>query len=94
MIGDRSYDEVAAMDIVIWTRARWAGPSPLSVRRPSPLQKPPSAPPPLFVGKSFPAKFDEENPSTPISSVLLVQADEGVSHLVVDRIDVVYHNLP
>ncbi|KZV30243.1 hypothetical protein F511_40392 [Dorcoceras hygrometricum] len=29
LIGDRSYDEVAAMDIVIWTRARWAGPNPL-----------------------------------------------------------------
>ncbi|KZV49122.1 hypothetical protein F511_08433 [Dorcoceras hygrometricum] len=28
LIGDRSYDEVAAIDIVIWTRARWTGPSP------------------------------------------------------------------
>ncbi|KZV20972.1 hypothetical protein F511_36983 [Dorcoceras hygrometricum] len=54
----------------------------------------PSPPSPLFAGKSFPAKFDEENPSAPISSVLIVQADEGVSHLVVDRIDVVYRNLP
>ncbi|KZV49956.1 hypothetical protein F511_04264 [Dorcoceras hygrometricum] len=29
LIGDRSYDEVAAIDIVIWTRARWTGPSPI-----------------------------------------------------------------
>ncbi|KZV24197.1 hypothetical protein F511_09141 [Dorcoceras hygrometricum] len=33
-------------------------------------------------GQSF-----EENPSVPISSGLLVQADEGVSHPVVDLID-------
>ncbi|KZV14083.1 phosphoenolpyruvate carboxylase 2-like [Dorcoceras hygrometricum] len=41
-----------------------------------------------------PAKFDEENPSTPISSGLLVQADEGVSHPVVDLIDDIYRRLP
>ncbi|KZV54618.1 hypothetical protein F511_02652 [Dorcoceras hygrometricum] len=32
-------------------------------------------------------QLDEENPSTPISSGLLVQADEGVSLPVVDLID-------
>ncbi|KZV16309.1 knotted1 induced1 [Dorcoceras hygrometricum] len=46
--------------------------------------------PPEFVS----ANLDEENPSAPISSGLLVQADEGVSHLVVDLIDVVYRHLP
>ncbi|KZV57735.1 hypothetical protein F511_21786 [Dorcoceras hygrometricum] len=40
-------------------------------------------------GKSF-----EENPSVPISSGLLVQADEGVLYPVVDLIDVIYRRLP
>ncbi|KZV56663.1 hypothetical protein F511_41130 [Dorcoceras hygrometricum] len=39
-------------------------------------------------------QLDEENPSAPISSGLLVQADKGVLFLVMDRIDVVYRNLP
>ncbi|KZV38208.1 hypothetical protein F511_30224 [Dorcoceras hygrometricum] len=39
-------------------------------------------------------QFDEENPFMLISSVLLVQADEGVSFLVVDRIGDIYRNLP
>ncbi|KZV49185.1 alcohol dehydrogenase-like 5 [Dorcoceras hygrometricum] len=39
-------------------------------------------------------QFDEENPFVLISSVLLVQADEGVSVLVVDRIGDIYRNLP
>ncbi|KZV58310.1 hypothetical protein F511_19925 [Dorcoceras hygrometricum] len=38
--------------------------------------------------------FDEENPFVLISSVLLVQADEGVSFLVMDRIGDIYRNLP
>ncbi|KZV15577.1 hypothetical protein F511_39617 [Dorcoceras hygrometricum] len=41
-----------------------------------------------------PANLDEENPSVPISSGLLVQADEGVSYPIVDLIDIVYRNLP
>ncbi|KZV47475.1 carboxyl-terminal-processing peptidase 1, chloroplastic [Dorcoceras hygrometricum] len=41
-----------------------------------------------------PANLDEENPSVPISSGLLVQADEVVSSPIVDLIDVVYRNLP
>ncbi|KZV19786.1 hypothetical protein F511_18785 [Dorcoceras hygrometricum] len=115
LIGDRSYDEVAAMDIVIWTRARWVGPSPslilfnielrvdfntlntlnltlnlaLAAALP-PLYKPP--PPPRQ--KIVSGQFDEENPFMQISSVLLVQADEGVSFLVVDRIGDFYRNLP
>ncbi|KZV53700.1 hypothetical protein F511_28612 [Dorcoceras hygrometricum] len=39
-------------------------------------------------------QFDEENPFMLISSVLLVQTDEGVSFLVVDRIGDFYRNLP
>ncbi|KZV32664.1 VHS domain-containing protein [Dorcoceras hygrometricum] len=39
-------------------------------------------------------QLDEENPFMLISSVLLVQADEGVSFLVVDRIGDFYRNLP
>ncbi|KZV31904.1 hypothetical protein F511_24633 [Dorcoceras hygrometricum] len=39
-------------------------------------------------------QLDEENPFVQNSSVLLVQADEGVSVLVVDRIGVIYRNLP
>ncbi|KZV13644.1 hypothetical protein F511_45194 [Dorcoceras hygrometricum] len=51
-------------------------------RRPSP---PPTSP------EIVPALFFEENPFVLISSVLLVQPDEGVSDLVVDRIG---DNLP
>ncbi|KZV46268.1 hypothetical protein F511_14100 [Dorcoceras hygrometricum] len=61
-------------------------------RRLPPLQKPP--PPPRVAGKSFPDNFDEENPFVVISSVLLVQADEGVLFLAVDRIGDFYRNLP
>ncbi|KZV36621.1 glyoxysomal fatty acid beta-oxidation multifunctional protein MFP-a [Dorcoceras hygrometricum] len=39
-------------------------------------------------------QFDEENPFVLISSVLLVQADEGVSFLVMDRIGDIYRSLP
>ncbi|KZV55069.1 acyl-CoA dehydrogenase-related protein [Dorcoceras hygrometricum] len=133
LIGDRSYDEVAAMDIVIWTRARWAGPSPslilfnielrldfnivntlnltlnlaLAAALP-PLYNPPPppscaaavvrrrrrAPPPSLRRKIVSGQFVEENPSVQISSRLLVQGDEGVSYPVVDRIGVIYRNLP
>ncbi|KZV49274.1 hypothetical protein F511_37646 [Dorcoceras hygrometricum] len=39
-------------------------------------------------------QFDEENPSAQISSHLLVQGDEGVSYPIMDRIGVIYRNLP
>ncbi|KZV44224.1 hypothetical protein F511_13866 [Dorcoceras hygrometricum] len=42
----------------------------------------------------FSGQFDEENPFVLISSALLVQPDEGVSDLVMDRIGVNYRNLP
>ncbi|KZV18790.1 hypothetical protein F511_35732 [Dorcoceras hygrometricum] len=44
--------------------------------------------------KIISGQFDEENLFMLISSVLLVQADEGVSFLVVDRIGDIYRNLP
>ncbi|KZV25278.1 hypothetical protein F511_16183 [Dorcoceras hygrometricum] len=93
LIGDRSYDEVAAMDIVIWTRARWAGPSPFSTRRRPLSSLAPPPPPPRAAAaaarlrrKIVSGRFDEENPFVQNSSVFLVQPDEGVSVLVVDRI--------
>ncbi|KZV14090.1 hypothetical protein F511_44405 [Dorcoceras hygrometricum] len=39
-------------------------------------------------------QLDEENPFVQNSLVLLVQADQGVSVLVVDRIGDIYHSLP
>ncbi|KZV27803.1 Tau class glutathione S-transferase [Dorcoceras hygrometricum] len=54
--------------------------------------KPP--PPPPSSPEIRSGQFDEENPSVKISSGLLVQADEGVSHPVVDLIGVNYRNLP
>ncbi|KZV46267.1 hypothetical protein F511_14099 [Dorcoceras hygrometricum] len=63
------------------------------------LQFRPSPPPPpraaaataVFAGKIVYGQFEEENPFVLISSGLLVQPDEGVSDLVVDRIG---DNLP
>ncbi|KZV50427.1 hypothetical protein F511_09485 [Dorcoceras hygrometricum] len=48
----------------------------------------------LVSPENYSGQLDEENPSAPILSGLLVQADEGVSHPVVDLIDVVYRHLP
>ncbi|KZV37530.1 hypothetical protein F511_32262 [Dorcoceras hygrometricum] len=58
----------------------------------------PRPPPPVAAAATspeiVPALFFEENPFVQNSSVLLVQPDEGVSVLVVDRIGVIYRNLP
>ncbi|KZV28598.1 hypothetical protein F511_34421 [Dorcoceras hygrometricum] len=70
----------------------WPPPPLLSISRRRRRRAPP--PPPLFAGKFVPANLDEESPSAPISSGLLVQADEGIPSPVVDLIDVVYRNLP
>ncbi|KZV13515.1 hypothetical protein F511_45321 [Dorcoceras hygrometricum] len=79
-----------------FTMIRWAV---LAAAAPSPLQKlPPPPPPPAAAArlrrKIVSGHFDEENPFVLISSVLLLQADEGVSFLVVDRIGDIYRNLP
>ncbi|KZV26434.1 hypothetical protein F511_14512 [Dorcoceras hygrometricum] len=84
LIGDRSYDEVAAMDIVIWTPARWAGPM-HAASLPSPLP----AAAANFSGKRSGLVFEEYS-FVLISSELLVQPDEGVSNLIMDRIGVNY----
>ncbi|KZV48128.1 hypothetical protein F511_20509 [Dorcoceras hygrometricum] len=55
---------------------------------------PPSPPPLPRVAGIRSGRFDEENPFVQNSSVLLVQADEGVSFLVVDRIGDIYRSLP
>ncbi|KZV50613.1 hypothetical protein F511_14616 [Dorcoceras hygrometricum] len=90
-----------------WTRARGPDPNPSpSLLKwppplPSPLKAPPPPPPPRAAAaaprlrrKIVSGQFNEENPFVLISSVLLVQADEGVSFLVVDRIGDFYRNLP
>ncbi|KZV50750.1 sphingoid long-chain bases kinase 2, mitochondrial-like [Dorcoceras hygrometricum] len=94
LIGDRSYDEVAAMDIVIWTRARWAGPSPFRPFSSLTSRRRRLVPPPPRVAGIRSGQFDEENPSVQISSGLLVQADEGILPPIVDLIGVIYRNLP
>ncbi|KZV24372.1 hypothetical protein F511_36658 [Dorcoceras hygrometricum] len=74
-----------------FTMIRWAvlaASPPLHTRR---LAPPP--PPPRVAGIRS-GRFDEENPFVQNSSVLLVQADEGVSVLVVDRIGDIYRSLP
>ncbi|KZV23073.1 mitochondrial ribosome-associated GTPase 1 [Dorcoceras hygrometricum] len=71
----------------------------------SSLKRPPPPPPhatrrrftPRAAAASFAGncsgQYFEENPSAPISSGLIVQADEGVSLPVVDLIDVIYRRL-
>ncbi|KZV40115.1 2-methylene-furan-3-one reductase-like [Dorcoceras hygrometricum] len=65
---------------------------------PGPVGPPPPPPPCAAAArirrKIVSGQFDEENPFVLISSVLLVQDDEGVSFLVVDRIGDIYRNLP
>ncbi|KZV35865.1 monosaccharide-sensing protein 2-like [Dorcoceras hygrometricum] len=72
---------------------------PLDRPPPLPSSHKPPPPPPLCAAatcrrKVVPANLDEENPSAPISSGLLVKADEGIPSLVVDLIDVIYRRLP
>ncbi|KZV49923.1 hypothetical protein F511_31555 [Dorcoceras hygrometricum] len=67
-------------------------------QKPPPLLSSLKSPPPCAAArlrrKIASGQFDEENPFVLISSVLLVQADEGVSFLVVDRIGDIYRNIP
>ncbi|KZV24098.1 3-isopropylmalate dehydrogenase 2 [Dorcoceras hygrometricum] len=86
------YDEVSVMEMnrMFIPSGRRPFP-PLISRRRRPCAAVAAA---LVSPENCSGQIDEENPSTPISSGLLVQADEGVSFLVVDRIDVIYHRLP
>ncbi|KZV18071.1 hypothetical protein F511_24379 [Dorcoceras hygrometricum] len=72
----------------------WPPPPPLSKSRRR--RRPPcaAAVAARLLQKIVSGHFDEENPFVLISSVLLVQADEGVSFLVVDQIGDIYRNLP
>ncbi|KZV53729.1 hypothetical protein F511_27110 [Dorcoceras hygrometricum] len=73
-----------------FTMIRWAVHS-----RPSlSSHKPPPPPPPPRVAGIRSGQFDEENQFVQNLSVLLVQADKGVSVLVVDRIGDIYRSLP
>ncbi|KZV52556.1 hypothetical protein F511_26769 [Dorcoceras hygrometricum] len=69
-----------------FTMIRWATSPPLSNAA--------SAAAARLRRKFVSSQFDEENPFVLISSVLIVQADEGVSFLVVDRIGDIYRSLP
>ncbi|KZV34279.1 hypothetical protein F511_35426 [Dorcoceras hygrometricum] len=76
-----------------FTMIHWA--SPEFIHTPPPFsQKPPPPSPPraaaaaVFARKLVSGQLDVENPFVLISSGLLVQPDEGVSDLVVDRIGV------
>ncbi|KZV25630.1 hypothetical protein F511_27711 [Dorcoceras hygrometricum] len=73
------------------------GPYSLTLRHGRPSPSPPTPPPlpslpavgrrPSLIDRTCSDQFFEENPSVLISSGLLVQADEGVSLLIVDLID-------
>ncbi|KZV16153.1 plasma membrane ATPase 1-like [Dorcoceras hygrometricum] len=63
-----------------FTMIRWVAKPPLSSSSTPP-------PPPCCRRKFVSGQLDEENPIVLISSGLLVQSDEGVPNLVVDRID-------
>ncbi|KZV13740.1 acyl-CoA dehydrogenase-related protein [Dorcoceras hygrometricum] len=69
-----------------FTMIRWAAASAVASTR--------AAAAAVFAGKIVSDQLDEENLFVLISSGLLVQPDEGVSDLVVDRIGVNYRNLP
>ncbi|KZT76006.1 hypothetical protein F511_46967 [Dorcoceras hygrometricum] len=89
-----------------WISSFGPGPDgPVQVHSSRPLLSsltPPPPPPPCAAAaaaarcrrKFVSGQLDEENPFVLISSALLVQPDEGVSDLVVDRIGVNYRNLP
>ncbi|KZV21329.1 hypothetical protein F511_24510 [Dorcoceras hygrometricum] len=89
MIPRGSWGDVARR----FTMIRWASPEFVG-RRPLPSLQAVAAAAARLRRKIVSGQFDEENPFVQISSVLLVQADEGVSFLVVDRIGDFYRNLP
>ncbi|KZV44574.1 G-type lectin S-receptor-like serine/threonine-protein kinase [Dorcoceras hygrometricum] len=69
-----------------FTMIRWAAASPPLYTRRRLRRLAPPPPPPSRVAGIRSGRFNEENPFVQNSSVLLVQPDEGVSVLVVDRI--------
>ncbi|KZV38431.1 hypothetical protein F511_41231 [Dorcoceras hygrometricum] len=94
VIPRRSWGDVARRFTMIrWADLVLAAPSLLSKRR---RRRPPCAAAAAVRRrrKFVSGQLDEENPFGQNSSVLLVQADEGVSVLVVDRIGDIYRSLP
>ncbi|KZV23513.1 hypothetical protein F511_39609 [Dorcoceras hygrometricum] len=92
-VARRSYHDPMDKSGIVISEKQWfcGHPSPpLSSRR-----RPPCAAAAARLRQKFVSgQFDEENPFVLISSVLLVQADEGISFLVVYRIGDIYRNLP
>ncbi|KZV41627.1 hypothetical protein F511_21929 [Dorcoceras hygrometricum] len=87
-----SWGDVARRFTMIrWADTKWPPPSLLSKAAAAARRAPP--PPPRVAGIRS-GRFDEENPFMQNSSMLLVQADEGVSVLVVYRIGDFYRSLP
>ncbi|KZV26283.1 hypothetical protein F511_38712 [Dorcoceras hygrometricum] len=87
-----SWGDVARRFTMIrWADTKWPPPSLLSKAAAAARREPP--PPPRVAGIHS-GQFDEENPFVQNLSVLLVQADKGVSVLVVDRIGDFYRSLP
>ncbi|KZV22363.1 hypothetical protein F511_24864 [Dorcoceras hygrometricum] len=100
----RILDDVATFAVVMGDQVNHLGQPVLqqeeALSRPLLSQTPPPPPPCAAAAaarlrrKFVSGQFDEENPFVLISSVLLVQADEGVSFLVMDRIGDIYRSLP
>ncbi|KZV54836.1 hypothetical protein F511_39141 [Dorcoceras hygrometricum] len=76
-VARRSYHDPLGKSGIVIPEPQWF------VRRPSfsSSQNAAAAAAAVLSPEIVPANLDEENPSAPISSGLLVQADEGVSHL-------------
>ncbi|KZV18652.1 hypothetical protein F511_18143 [Dorcoceras hygrometricum] len=77
-----------------FTMIRWAVASPLLSPTSRRRRRPPCAAAARRRRKFVSGQLDEENPFVQNLSVLLVQADKGVSVLVVDRIGDFYRSLP
>ncbi|KZV30230.1 hypothetical protein F511_37220 [Dorcoceras hygrometricum] len=93
-VARRSYHDPMGKSGIVIPEPQCSGrPSPpLSSRR---RRRPPCAAAATRLRRKFVSgQLKEENPFVLISSVLLVQADEGISFLVVDRIGDIYRNLP
>ncbi|KZV35679.1 hypothetical protein F511_11236 [Dorcoceras hygrometricum] len=91
-----SWGDVARRFTMIrWADTKWPPPSILSKAAAAARRAPCSAAAAALRRRKFVSgQLDEENPFMQNLSVLLVQADEGVSVLVVDRIGDIYRSLP
>ncbi|KZV14316.1 hypothetical protein F511_19459 [Dorcoceras hygrometricum] len=83
-VARRSYPDPMGKSGIVIPETQWFAPPPSSPKSRR-CRRPP--PPPPLIDRTCSDQFFEENPSMMISSGLLVQADEGVSLLVMDLID-------